>query len=400
MGRGRAGRTLVLLPVVAVLAAAAAVSVASAHHCGLLNALCGHSRDGSSQAADPGGSATARVPVPPRGKRFGFNWIYQRRFTSAVLSDAREARLHSNAGANTFRITFLWDVLEPRRDSWDRYQLRLRDRLVRAYIRRGVRPLIVLQGTPRWARERRLGCNRMCPPRRSMYREWREFAARIARRYDEAVAIEVWNEPNLPTFFRPRPNPRRYAELQAHAYRAVKRANPGMAVGTGGFAGNVVFGRDGSWPIGAFLDVAYENGLKRHMDFLSFHAYPYSARLGRGSLFARVFQEVRSATRRHGDRGRRLWVTEAGYTTTGLEEHRVSPPAQARLLRRLYRKTLSMPDVEALIVHTLIDDASRYSRLGPGRGFGVIARSGGLAPKPAYCWFVGASGSRYRGCPD
>ncbi|SFN62433.1 Cellulase (glycosyl hydrolase family 5) [Bradyrhizobium sp. Rc3b] len=53
------------------------------------------------------------------------------------------------------------------------------------------------------------------------------FAAAAAKRYaDESVTWEVWNEPDLPIFWPPKPKPDAYAELAAMTCSAIKMAAP------------------------------------------------------------------------------------------------------------------------------------------------------------------------------
>ena len=67
-----------------------------------------------------------------------------------------------------------------------------------------------------------------------MYGEWQEFLEEVARRFPQAAAIEIWNEPNLSGFWKPEPQPERYARLVASAYEAIKAADPGIQVIAGG----------------------------------------------------------------------------------------------------------------------------------------------------------------------
>ena len=48
----------------------------------------------------------------------------------------------------------------------------------------------------------------------------------VAQRYPEAAAIEIWNEPNVHWFWRPRPDPARYTELLVEALRGDQGRRP------------------------------------------------------------------------------------------------------------------------------------------------------------------------------
>ena len=74
------------------------------------------------------------------------------------------------------------------------------------------------------------------PPAENYLPHFSWFAALVAQRYPEAVAIESWNEPNLWAFWRPQPDPGMAARLTAWVNAGVDLVDPGMPVILGGLS--------------------------------------------------------------------------------------------------------------------------------------------------------------------
>jgi hypothetical protein len=82
-------------------------------------------------------------------------------------------------------------------------------------------------------------------------------------------------------------------------------------------------------------------------------------------------------------------VTEFGFDTNANDDWSVSERDQATLTWREYNKLLTMPDVEAALVHTLRDDKPQgFFESG---GYGWVRNDGNL--KPVYCDFSARAGS-------
>jgi hypothetical protein len=365
-------------------------------------------------APDPGGDPWASVPVPPpAGKFFGFHEAMPETSPHG-WSAAELAEVAAGAGATTHRFTLNWWNVEPRRDvtdeatGWAPYQ-----RLYDALLARGIRPLITIAGVPRWAVEPAYslcGHRRECeyPPAPWMYGQWASFAGEVARRFPQAAAIEIWNEPNVQGFFKPNPNPWRYAAIVTHAYNGIKAANPGMTVLAGGLAPTQVrawdlFGNLSRVPLKQFLDTAYaaNPSIKDHMDGISFHTVFQAQDLGAGSLWAKVFEDVRTVAAEHGDAGIDLWLSETGLTTQGGQDVRpMNEREQALGLLYQYRKLMQMDDVRAMLIHTLANRVE-VPATDFNREYGVIRSWSPFVPKLAYCGFAGRVDTPipYGGCP-
>ena len=322
---------------------------------------------------------------------FGFN---DDSFRARLLTADQNARLVARAGANVQRVTFDWRYAEPAKDHYD---FAAYDEIYRAMTARGVRPLFILMFAPEWTWKGDYPCTQFgqdCrfPPGHRHDSEWSQIAGLLARRYPKAAGIEIWNEPNLASFWGPKPDAARYTTLLRLAHRAVKRANPEMQV-IGGSLNNVRTAAGGDAPLGDFARAMYERGAKGAMDALSVHPYPLSAT--DLSLMVRNLDEIRSVKEAAGDTETPLWVTEIGLSTTGPPEQggALSEDSQAKGLAAIYDRLADMGDVDAVIVHTLLDRAGDAASV--ESGYGVLRT--GLEPKPAYC-ALAAKRDRDPGC--
>ena len=295
------------------------------------------------------------------------------------LTVDQDARLLAKSGANSARITLDWTWVE---QSEGTLNLSLYDPIYHAWLSRGIRPVFIITGSPQWAwppwwtwpdlNYCFSGGPCHVAPDPSKDGEWAHFAAAVAARYPRAAAIEVWNEPNLRTFFATGPDPVRYTQLLRLAYTAIKRVNPSMTVLGGSLAS--VFGDERStdaWSAMPFLNAIYANGAAGLMDGLSIHAYPHDH--GAADVLGTV-NDARQATG-----GKMpLWVTEVGASTTG----GWTDASQAALLRLTVAGLMRAADVVAVYVHTLIDPQA-IPASDPEHGYGVLRSA--TDPKPAFC---------------
>lgn len=330
----------------------------------------------------------AAVPVPASAAALwrGYN---DNSTISRDLTPADDARLLARGGANSARITVDWKWVEQSQGALD---LRMYDPIYHAWLARGIRPLLIVMGSPQWAWPPwwmwpDLGtcpdpANCHVPPDPAKDRQWAAFVRAVAARFPAAVGIEVWNEPNLGGFFATGADPVRYTQLLRLAHGAVKSVNPAMPVLGGSLAPVLTESTDpNNYGLGPFLNKMYATGAGDVMDGIAIHPYPQgpSHAVTDGTIAAT--RAVRDAW---GDIAP-LWLTELGATTTG----EVNELQQANVLSSLIRRLRRMPDVAAIYVHTLLD-VTRAAPSDPERGYGVL-RSATLQ-KPAYCAVARAFG--------
>jgi hypothetical protein len=244
--------------------------------------------------------------------------------------------LAGRIGADAARVPVWWTHVESRGP--DLYDWAVYDRLFAELRAQGIRPILAVQYAPCWARlaSQCPGDGGGYPPLTEFEPEWEEFVGLVAQRYPDALAIEVWNEPNLRIFFHD-PDPERYARLLERAHRAVKSVAPTMPVIGGGPA-----------PVTPGAD------------------HTSSDRIDYRVFLDRV---LRAGGARH-------------LLSTGVSR-RVTEAVQARELGTMYRTARRMRGIRSFIVHRLLDVPQR----GPWEsGVGLLRTD--FSPKPVYCRFA------------
>ena len=267
-----------------------------------------------------------------------------------------------------------------------------------------MRPLITVIGSAPWSRAPQYqGCRYLPGLRVSACGwadpQWAEFMAEVARRFPQAAAIEVWNEPNMRGFYKPEPDPVRYAQLVRTAYNAIKEVDPDMTVLAGSLAlapqhrsrhsrHHPVHGDGRVPPEGVCREPLDQEPQRR--DQLPYR--PPQARLRSGKRVGLLLPHCAGREAAAGDAGKPIWMTETGLTL-GSENPTISLTEQASGLLEQYRRIMTMPDMEAMYVHTLAD---RLEAPSPERDFGVIRSFSPFVPRPGSARSRAASMSRSR----
>jgi hypothetical protein len=152
------------------------------------------------------------------------------------------AAIHQVLHPQVVRDSLLWSQIEPvqgRRD-WSRA-----DSVVEDLRNADIEPLLVVIGSPSWANgtsESSPQSYLQVPPRGpaldSWLRRYSGFIAAAVRRYHDYVRRwEIWNEPNLVDFWRPRPDPVAYRQVYETLRSTILRTDPTAEVAVGGLGG-------------------------------------------------------------------------------------------------------------------------------------------------------------------
>ena len=256
----------------------------------------------------------------------------------------QEAAFVRGIGGTLLRIPVSWAQAEPNPPLGGVHEYRWpRDDLYAGLVRQGVRPILTLMTSPRWALASTSGCTQVCaqPPGPAHAGDFAAFAAAVARRYPLAAAIEIWNEPNNHHGSVQGARPAEYAALLARSYDAIKAARPAMRV-LGGSLG--AYGSSPAQPttardmrLGDYLQTMLADGAASHMDGLSFHPY----------AFAGTFGVIDSVAAANGASEMRLVPTEFGISTDQASQTERSDQLQA-----LWHELEARDDVDAGIFHT------------------------------------------------
>jgi hypothetical protein len=320
-------------------------------------------------------------------------------------SDEREAWLRDAqvAGASVIHTTVNWATMAPQRpanaaDGDDpAYHISDLDELVRNAGRFGLRVMIDITGSPKWANG---GGTPNTMPRRLA--DFTAFAKMLANRYDGTVEGQgyvglwsVWNEPNIELFLKPQyvgkkiVSPSNYVKLYKSAYAGIKAGNPRaqVAIGETSARGRDIPKKGVSATVapGTFARlVARAPGLK--FDAWAHHPYPTSPNLP-------PLQKVRwpnvtlsqmpkfesSLDAWFHRRNIPVWITEYGHETKPGEPHGVTNAKQAAYARQALTIARADKRVQMFVWFTIKDT--------PGNPWqsGLYGRTGSV--KPAYAAF-------------
>src|SRR5436190_9013551 len=145
---------------------------------------------------------------PPFFGLNGVGFFHYRDAPDAAAQARRKLDAFTHAGAKIDRFDFWWGEIEPTRGTfkWDKA-----DWLIDFYQRAGVGMLPILCYRANWMKDD--------PPHTDQdFADFANYTRRVVSRYKGRVKYwEIWNEPNIPTFWKP-PNVADYAKLLQAAY--------------------------------------------------------------------------------------------------------------------------------------------------------------------------------------
>jgi hypothetical protein len=246
----------------------------------------------------------------------------------------------------------------------------------------GLRPLWVLTGAPCWAAA--VPCSQPRPtlgPLPDRIGDYASFAVEVAERYPEALGIEVWNEPNIPNFWRPAPDAALYRQLLSETAEAVHGSGsqvPVVMAGPSPTTAEQAAEDPQKIPFVSFIEEVMAGPDGPAVDAIGVHPYSLlqpDREPVRESL--RLFEVARAAAERAAP-GVSVWVTEVGLTTAG--RNRISIAEQAEGLAEIVA-TIAGQGVPVITVHRFFDQAEPEFAF--EEGFGIATSDG--TPKPAFC---------------
>lgn len=197
------------------------------------------------------------------------------------------------AGFDFVRMDLAWDWIEKTAGVYDFSAF---DALLASLDARGLKALFILdygnplyQSGPGWAPE--------TPAQVAAFGNYVEAAARhFAGR---AVRYEIWNEPNLPQYWKPLPDTGAYAPLASEAVKRVHAGDPAAAISLGGTSG-FAFG---------FIEDVIARGALQGAQAVAVHPYR-SANPETVSDELLLLRSIAGTAQ--------TWETEWGYTTDDL----------------------------------------------------------------------------------
>lgn len=205
------------------------------------------------------------------------------------------------------------------------------------------------------------------PTKRESIKAFSRYCYTLAKELKGKVKyFEVWNEPNVDGFWRPRHDAKAYVRLLKEAYRSVKKGNPDATV-----LGITLAGLDEQ-----FLNEVLDAGGYKYLDIVSIHPYCAPASPEEARIFERL-EAIYKLFSRYG-KPKPIWLTEIGWPTNiggGVSEEQ-----QAEMLARTYLLSLSVPYIPTVFWYWFGPD-------GPDKEwaedrFGILHQD--YSPKPAY----------------
>jgi hypothetical protein len=237
----------------------------------------------------------------------------------AAVARAREVH------AAVSRNGLLWHLIEPVQG---RYSWEMTDAVVDELESNGIEPLFVMVGSPSWAngvpanvKEHMLYVPETADHLARWIEHYKTFARESVRRYKGRVRKwELWNEQNGPSFWKPRPNVDIYTAWFRAVEAEIKSVDPNAEVALGGLDALTASG--GGFTGADFLKHLYERHL--YPDIIAIH--PYSEVSPRSmQKWSNNFRDIESIRRlmiEHGQAAKPIWVTEWGWSTQAVGDHR------------------------------------------------------------------------------
>jgi len=319
--------------------------------------------------------ALAHLHIGDNGDGYGFNvW---------GLTDTAAARssVYANvqgAGFGWMRQQVSWAAMEPQRGAFRSPTATQLDQFVSGASAKGLKVMLSVVKSPDW-----VGAKGGLPTKTQDFTDFMTF---LTQRYKGRVqAYEIWNEENYAVETGGTVNVAAYLPILRAGYQAVKATDPAAVVVFGGLTPTGI-----NDPSIALNDVAYLrqiyalNGgeIKQYYDVLGAHpgsncnppdtAYPANPATtpcgtdpdgGRSytkddSFYFKRILELRQVLEDAGEGGKKMWLTEFGWTTAnqakGYEYGRyVAEQQQAQYLVRAFELGKSYPWMGVMFVWNL-----------------------------------------------
>jgi hypothetical protein len=236
------------------------------------------------------------------------------------------------------RLPISWNLIEvPKkgRFDWAGY-----DDVISRSRAAGIRILGLVEDAARWSNGNKPGTT---PPKN--FEDYYDFLRAVVARYKpggeyaqsqgwtDGYGIrfwEIWNEPNIPFGWQPKPDVVAYTTMLKGSYDAIKSVDPFATVAMAGLS---ITPTGPNSPTG-FLTAMYDNGARGKFDAANVHPYVFTNM--RPAYMQDNVTPMRDVMNAHGDQAVPIWATEFGYKSPG----GVGAQQQADFLVQTYRDVL------------------------------------------------------------
>jgi hypothetical protein len=128
------------------------------------------------------------------------------------------------------------------------------------------------------------------------------------------TAWQIWNEPNLPVYWQPRPNAAAYVQMLRLASQKIKAVDPNAEIITAGIPDSRI---KGSIPLTSYLKQMYRAGATGAFDTLAVNGYAPT-----GKAVISLARHIRRQINSYGGQATALRISEFGWADRGPEHPR------------------------------------------------------------------------------
>jgi hypothetical protein len=313
--------------------------------------LCGELN--ASSPTQGGGDSLEGIPGRAIPIQFGVNIHF-------VEPREKEIDMIAAAGFRFIRMDFVWSRVERKKGVYDFAGY---ERLVSSLAKRKIRPLFILDYG------NRLYDGGQAPHTAEGRAAFCKFTKAAAKRFaGKGILWEIWNEPNLDKFWRPKKNVEDYCALALGVCKALREGDPRCTI-----VAPATSGIDSK-----FIEKCFEAGLLKWLDGVTVHPYRSKA----PETVTPEYEKLRELIGKYAPpdkRGLPILSGEWGYSL--LHFRRDADPAekQASYLARQFLMNL-MNDVRLSIWYDWHDDGPDPNEY--EHNFGTVTHA--YEAKPAY----------------
>ncbi|MDF2440978.1 MAG: polysaccharide biosynthesis protein PslG [Abditibacteriota bacterium] len=339
----------------------------------LASLLAATSPSDAQNSASPTPSRNPASPMPPHPALPG-PVVPDGLGVNIHFTDAKpgEMKMIAEGGFKWIRMDLGWAHTER---ELGQYDFSAFDRLLKSLDEHKIRPLLILDYgnrlyNPGGGSGHPDTDAAHTPAFRRGYANW---AAAAAKHFaGRGVVWEIWNEPNISGFWKPRPNVADYAAMALEACKAIRAVAPNECI----------IGPASSTMDMAFLEACFQAGLLNWWDAVSVHPYRQSA----PETASEEYRKLRQLIDKYKPAGKSIPIIsgEWGYSAAWNGYDEIS---QGKMLPRQWLTNL-MNDVPLSIWYDWHDDGTDPKE--PEHHFGTVAnkyfdgRNPIYDPKPAY----------------
>ena len=272
----------------------------------------------------------------------------------------KEIDMIAEAGFRFIRMDFAWGRIEREKGKYDFSEY---DQLVESLAKRKICPLFILDYGNRHYDEG------LAPHTEEGRAAFSKFAAAAAKRFaDKGILWEIWNEPNLDQFWKPKANAEDYNALALAVCKAMREADPQCKIVAPATSG-IPFD---------FLEKFFQTGVLKWLDGVTVHPY----RGKEPETVTPEYAKLRELIDRYAPpekKGLPILSGEWGYSLPHFRRDANPAEKQAQYLARQFLVNL-MNDVRLSIWYDWHDDGPDPNEY--EHNFGTITHT--YEPKPAY----------------